>query len=280
MKTKGKKEITTSLKTSKKEKKNFSKREKILFVIILILLLLLLLFSCPWFRRKLDQFFQSGGDMVEKVTNKDKNSDQKSDDKKIDRDEKNQADKDNKQETNNKNTNGSSISSDSNQGGFTGSNQNGSGNHGSSGSGNNDTSGGNDSSLEPTPIPVSPIATFQLVSWEQSSVSMYQAPSSTTITFHGSLSAKEPLPSQGIHTGYYVQFMVIAPQNYTASTLSNMHIVTATAEYNKQIDGYVNGLPFFYITQEIRPGMIVPLTINWGDGQVVNYTLSFQIETI
>lgn len=107
---------------------------------------------------------------------------------------------------------------------------------------------------------------------------MYQSSGSTTITFEGSLSAKSPLPSQGIYTGYYIQFMVIAPQNYASSTLDNMHIVTATSEYHKHIDGYVNGLPFFYITQEVRPGMVTPLSINWGDGQIVNYTLSFQVE--
>lgn len=251
-----------NIKEKKTTKKNrFSKRKWVLFVLLFLLIILLLLIGCPWVRRQVGKIFEPG---TEEVHDSKKNEKKKNDKKENNNQKKNEENKE-KQGNDNQNT---GTGTNTNVSGQTGSN-------GNQGAGDN-----NSGTTVPTPAPVLPIAHFRLVGWEQSSVTIAQASQSTTVIFRGQLYGKAPIPSEGIHTGYYIQFMAISPIAYSSDTLNHMHITTATNEYDKQIDGYVDGKPFFYITQEFKNGMVTPITINWGDGIQVTYTLSFQVETI
>lgn len=259
-----------------KEKKKISKLELILLLIILLLLLLLFMFvGYPWLGKQL-------GWINEKTTEQTEKKDQKESKNKLSSDDKDDED-DKYLETGTTDENGDQTSN--NQGSTTvkyiygegsSSTSGGNGNQGGSGSGNQNTSGG---SITKPEQPVVPIATFRLSDGEANTVSLNQASRSTNVVFRGKLAARPPMPSNGINTGYYVQFMVIAPKAYSQDTLANMSVSTLSAHYGKLVDGYIDGKPYFYMTQEFIHGTKSKLTINWGDGYEVTYALTFLVET-
>ncbi len=258
----------------KKEKRKLSTLEIILLLIILFLLLLLFMFfGYPWLSK---QFGWNHGTKVEQKEKKDQ-KDRFNDKYKLQEDG-----KENEKDLEVGDTDQDTSSTDG-LGSTTvkyiyeqGSSSNGA-NQGNGGG--NQNSGGNTQTPTKPVQPVVPIATFRLSDGEASTVTLSQANRSTNVVFHGSLAAKAPMPSNGINTGYYVQFMVIAPNEYSQDTLAKMKVSTPTAQYGKLVDGYIGGKPYFYMTQEFIKGTKSKLTINWGDGYEVTYALTFLVET-
>lgn len=181
---------------------------------------------------------------------------------------------------------------------------------GNTGGSNSGSTGGNGGSTEnqPTPpvtpppvTPVDPPVEPEKPTIDYSNITVEQPekqPSDGTqnniqisqngsqIVLSGRMAAQERKPEIGINSPSYIVLQIVAPKAYSDAELSKMNIKTnngevLTQEQNNILASHtINGKPYFTLTQEFMTGKQYLLTVDWGNGVPITYTIICNITVV